>query len=292
MDCVGYEYSGQGGKRMKVLIIGSGGMLGYAVFQYLKNQGYRVFGITRTKAFPDMDRLDATDEAALGRFLEQEAFDAVVNCAALLMKPSQERKCEAVRLNAWLPHFLDSYCARSGGYLIQVSTDAVFSGERGGYREQDTSDADTFYGRSKFLGEVSNDHALTVRSGFWGMDVNPEGTGLLQWFLRQKGFVSGYTRARFNGVSNLEFARFADAALQSRWTGVYHLCAACSSSKYEFLRLANRVFLKGTDIRETEGVTLDRSLQCTRSDIPYRQKTFEQMMGELGARQAENGFIT
>lgn len=279
---------------MKVLVIGSGGMLGYTVFQYLKSRSYQVFGVTRTKRFPGMRCLDATDELCLGPFLEQGAFDAVINCAALLLRPSQERKCEAVRLNAWLPHFLDEYCVRSGAYLIQVSTDAVFSGARGGYREDEPSDADTFYGRSKLLGEASNDHALTVRSGFWGADVNPEGAGLLQWFLRQSGPVSGYTKAIFNGVSNLEFARFADAALQNRWTGVYHLCAAKPISKYEFLRLADRVFSKGTEIAETEGVSIDRSLRCTRDDIPYRQKTFERMMEELRAWQAEkdSGFVS
>lgn len=274
---------------MKILVIGSGGMLGYAAALYLRGQGHQVTGLTRTKSLPGTLRMDATDEPAMDRLLNQELFDAVINCAALLVKPSAERKAEAVKLNAWLPHFLDGYCRRSGAHLIQVSTDAVFSGARGGYREDAPSDADTFYGQSKFLGEVSNDHALTVRSGFWGVDINPEGTGLLQWFLRCSGPVCGYTKALFNGVSNLEFARFADAALQNRWTGVYHLCAADLLSKYEFLRLANRVFARGTDVREAAGVSIDRSLQCGRRDIPYRQKTFEQMMVELKVWQDAEG---
>ena len=273
---------------MNVLVIGSGGMLGQVVFRYLKNQGYQVSGITRTKAFPGMFRLDATDEKSLGQFLERRPVDAIINCAALLLKPREERKSEAVRLNAGLPHFLDAYCRRDGAYLIQVSTDAVFSGLRGGYQESDRSDADTFYGRSKFLGEVSDRQALTVRSGFWGVDMNSEGSGLLQWFLRQKDSVSGYAKAVFNGVSNLEFARFADCALQNRWTGVYHLCAAKPISKYEFLLLANRVFSKGVDIVETKDFSIDRSLQCTRTDIPYQQKTFEQMMKELSEWQSAN----
>lgn len=281
------------GNKMNVLVIGAGGMLGYATFRYLQSRGYQVTGITKTKPIPGVLRMDAADEGAFGCFLRQESFDAVINCAALLLKPSQERKCEAVRLNAWLPHFLDAYCRSSGGYLIQVSTDAVFSGVRGGYQEYDPSDADTFYGQSKFLGEVSNSHALTVRSGFWGLDTNPEGAGLLQWFLRQNGPISGYARAMFNGVSNLEFAKFADAALQSRWTGVYHLCAAEVVSKYDFLLLANRVFSKGIQIVEDESVVIDRSLKCVRSEIPYRQKPFEQMMDELKTRQSaeERGVV-
>lgn len=275
-------------------MIGAGGMLGYVMSRYLCSQGHRVTGITRTKTFPGMLRMDAADERALGDFLEQESFDAVINCAALLLKPSQERKCEAVKLNAWLPHFLDAYCGRAGAHLIQVSTDAVFSGKRGGYQETEPSDADTFYGQSKFLGEVSNGHALSVRSGFWGLDVNPEGAGLLQWFLRQSDPVSGYSGAVFNGVSNLEFAKFADTALQNRWTGIYHLCAAKPISKYAFLLLANRAFSKGIRIVEDGGVSIDRSLRCGRNDIPYRPKTFEQMMDELKAWQSkrENGYVS
>ncbi|MEY8388129.1 sugar nucleotide-binding protein [Oscillospiraceae bacterium 38-13] len=266
---------------MKILVIGAGGMVGYTMFHYLHDLGYCVTGITKTKFFPNMLCMDATDEQAMRRLLEQEAFDAVINCAALLLKPSEERKSEAVRLNSWLPHFLDAYCVRKNTYLIQVSTDAVFSGQRENRMENSLCDADTFYGKSKLLGEVSNDHALTVRSGFWGVDVNSEGMGLLQWFLRQSGRVSGYSRAIFNGVSNLEFARFADAAIQNRWTGVYHLHASEPISKYEFLCLAKRVFSSETEIVEDTSVSIDRSLQSIRTDIPYKQRSYAQMMDEM-----------
>ena len=50
---------------MKVLIIGSGGMLGYVTFRYLEDQGYQVLGLTRTKALPGMLLMDATDESAM-----------------------------------------------------------------------------------------------------------------------------------------------------------------------------------------------------------------------------------
>jgi len=266
---------------MKVLVIGSGGMLGYVTYQYLKERGHQVAGITRTKVFPGMLRMDATEEQSLRRCLEWELFDAVINCAALLVKPSEEDKCAAVKLNSWLPHFLAAYCERNHIYLVQVSTDAVFSGLRGGYREDEPSDADTFYGKSKFLGEVCGGRALTVRSGFWGADINPNGAGLLQWFMRQSGSVSGYARAVFNGVSNLEFAKFADAALQNQWAGIYHLCAAEAKSKYEFLRLAKQVFACEANIVREENIPIDRTLQCTRTDVLYRQKTFQQMLEEL-----------
>lgn len=266
---------------MRVLVIGSGGMLGYTTFRYLKDRGHQVSGLTRTKTFPGMVNMDAADPEAMGRFLERESFDAVINCAALLLKASEERKSEAVRLNAWLPHFLNELCARRNTYLIQVSTDGVFSGTKGRYQETSFCDGDTFYGRSKLLGEVCGSCALTVRSAFWGVDVNANGVGLLQWFLRQSGSVSGYTKAFFNGVSNLEFARFAESAIWNRWTGIYHLCAADMISKYEFLCLAKHVFSREIAVGRSEQVCIDRTLECTRTEIPYQQKDFRQMMEEL-----------
>lgn len=266
---------------IKVLVIGSSGMLGYAAFRYLQDQGYQVIGITKTKSLPNMLRMDAADERVIGAFLEHESFDVIINCAALLMKPSEERKCEAIKLNSWLPNYLSAYCNENRRYLIQVSTDAVFSGLGGYYQEDSPSDADTFYGKSKRLGEICTDWALTVRSGFWGIDVNPNGAGLLQWFLRQSGRVSGYGKAFFNGISNLEFARFVDAAIQNRWTGIYHLCAEEAISKYEFLSLAKRVFSREVEIVWNETVQIDRTLKSTRTDIPYRPKTFEKMLEDL-----------
>lgn len=266
---------------MKILVVGSGGMLGYITALYLRDQGHQVTGLTRTKTFPDTFRMDATDEPAMVRLLSREPFDVIVNCAALLLKPSAEQKAEAVKLNSWLPHFLNMYCSQNHAYLIQVSTDAVFSGMRGHYQESDPGDADTFYGKTKSLGEVYNDHALTVRSGFWGADVNPNGAGLFQWFLRQERTVSGYAKAVFNGVSNLEFARFVNDAIQNRWTGLYHLCASEPISKYEFLCLLNRIFSTGIHIVRDEKVRIDRSLHCARYDVPYRQKTIEEMIYEL-----------
>ncbi len=265
---------------MKILIIGAGGMLGYVTFQYFQEMGYSVTGITKAKKIEGLYQLDATDEKLLTQFLEQRHFDAIINCAALLVRASEANKCVAIKLNAWLPHFLSKYCEKREIYFVQVSTDGVFSGMKGSYEEFMPSDAESFYGRSKFLGEVYT-NALTVRSGFWGADVNVSGTGLFHWFMKQESMVTGYSRAFFNGVSNLEFARFVNKAVQEHWTGIYHLCAANPISKYDFLCLQKEIFFKNVDIYQDKSVFIDRTLKNTRSDIPYAQITFTQMMNGL-----------
>lgn len=265
---------------MKIILIGAGGMLGYVTYQYLSSQGHQVAGVTRTRKLPGMTCLDVTDQRGTEAFLKKTPCDAIVNCAALLVKASEENKSAAVKLNAWFPHWLAEYCARHGIYLIQVSTDGVFSGETGGYDEDAPSDADSFYGKSKFLGEVS-DGALTVRSGFWGPDVNPNGLGLFNWFMRQTGPVLGYSKAIFNGVSSLEFAQFVNQAIKKRWTGIFHLCAAEPISKYDFLLLQKEIFDRQVSIYPNDSVCVNRRLNNSRADILYKEKTFAQMMEEL-----------
>lgn len=255
-------------------------MLGYVTYQYLSSQGHQVTGVTRTRKLPGMTCLDVTDQRGTEAFLKKTPCDAIVNCAALLVKASEENKSAAVKLNAWFPHWLAEYCARHGIYLIQVSTDGVFSGETGGYDEDAPSDADSFYGKSKFLGEVS-DGALTVRSGFWGPDVNPNGLGLFNWFMRQTGPVLGYSKAIFNGVSSLEFAQFVNQAIKKRWTGIFHLCAAEPISKYDFLLLQKEIFDRQVSIYPNDSVCVNRRLNNSRADILYKEKTFAQMMEEL-----------
>lgn len=266
---------------MRILIIGAGGMLGNLTQRYLKERGHDVTGVTKTKKLPGIINLDVLDETALTAFLNETPFDVVINCAALLVGPSESHHAEAVKLNAWLPHFLEGFYAESGTYIIQVSTDGVFSGLTGSYGESDCSDTESFYGKSKYLGELQNQKDLTVRSGFWGADLNPHGAGLFQWFMRQRGPVLGFTRALFNGISNLEFAKFTEEAMQSRWSGIFHLCASDTISKYQFLALQNRVFSRNVQIDRREDIAVDRSLQNARSDIAYRRKSFERMMEEL-----------
>lgn len=161
---------------MNILVIGAGGMLGYTTFQYLREQGQSVTGITKTKKIEDLICLDATDEGAIARFLSKNDFDAVINCAALLVGASEQQKSNAVKLNAWLPHYLAEYCQHNHIYFVQVSTDGVFSGIEGNYNEHSVCNPTTFYGKSKLLGEVYAD-ALTVRSAYWGPDINLTGVG-------------------------------------------------------------------------------------------------------------------
>jgi dTDP-4-dehydrorhamnose reductase len=166
-------------------------------------------------------------------------------------------------MNALLPHRLAEYCDLVGARLIHVSTDCVFSGKKGNYREIDTPDATDVYGRTKALGEVGGINTITLRTSTIGHEVGTS-FGLLEWFLQQKE-CKGYRRAIFSGLPTLEFARVVrDVVIPNRnLNGLYHVGAA-PIDKDSLLRLIADVYGTTTTIFADDEVVIDRCLNSDR----------------------------
>ena len=112
----------------------------------------------------------------------------------------------SITINSLLPHKLADMAQTWGGRVIHFSTDCVFSGKRGGYTEQDDSDAEDLYGKSKFLGEVAAANALTLRTSIIGREL-VEHRSLLDWFLAQNHkTVKGFRRVIYSGVTTNQMA--------------------------------------------------------------------------------------
>jgi dTDP-4-dehydrorhamnose reductase len=168
-------------------------------------------------------------------------------------------------VNAMLPHRLSRYCATQGSRLVHISTDCVFAGTRGNYRESDTPDATDLYGQSKLIGEVRDErHAITLRSSIIGHELQSR-YALIDWFLSQQDRVRGYTRAIFSGVPVAEMARIIGEIVLPRpeLHGLYHVAAA-PVSKYELLRLVAAEYGKTIEIVPDDSVVIDRSLNGDR----------------------------
>lgn len=77
----------------------------------------------------------------------------------------------ALPINSLLPHRLSKLCQATNSRLVQISTDCVFSGSKGNYTENDFSDANDLYGRSKFLGEVNYSNTITLCTSIIGHEL-------------------------------------------------------------------------------------------------------------------------
>lgn len=261
---------------MRILVLGVSGMLGNAMFRTLSEGAVvEVFGTARSSSVlrqfaPDaaskvITGVDVENQDSLARVFSKVKPQVVVNCIGLIKQLADANDpLQALPINAMLPHRLARLCELGSARLIHVSTDCVFSGTKGNYRESDPTDATDLYGRSKHLGEVTYPHTITLRTSIIGHELC-SAHALLGWFLAQEGRVKGYTKAVFSGLPTVELARVVrDVVLpMPEISGLYHVASA-PISKYDLLRLVADVYGKNIEIIPDDDLVIDRSLNAER----------------------------
>jgi dTDP-4-dehydrorhamnose reductase len=269
---------------MKILVLGAGGMAGHVIAIILQEAGHSVIGFARrVLSYCDTVVGDAAT-ADLPEIVKD--YDAVINCIGALNKSVDAEPHKGIWLNSYLPHLLAN-CAKR---VIHLSTDCVFSGhDGGGYTEDSFRSTNTFYGRSKALGELDDDRNLTIRTSFVGPDVNESGIGLFNWFMKQRGEISGYTGAIWSGVTSITLAKAIDAALDENITGLYHLTNNTAISKFELLKLFNGLRSEPVTITQSDSVNDDKSFVCTRTDFGFTVPSYAKMVCDMGRWVQEYG---
>jgi dTDP-4-dehydrorhamnose reductase len=251
-------------------------MLGNAVVRVLsENSHLAVFGTVRaepSKRFFNesiakrlLSGVDVEQQDSLTQAFVHTRPDVVINCVGLIRKLSDvSDPLQAIPINSLLPHRLAHLCELSGARLIHISTDCVFNGDKGGYTESDSFDAKNLYGISKYLGEVSNPHTITLRTSIIGHELQGAHS-LVDWFLSQETKCNGYTRAIFSGLPTVVLAQLIrDVIIPGEMlSGVYHV-AAKPISKYDLLKLIAEVYGKSIQITPDDSLLIDRSLNAAK----------------------------
>ena len=270
---------------MKFLVLGCNGIAGHMISLYLKEQGYGVDGYARSKSkLVNTVTGDARDTGLLKRTIEEGGYTAVINCIGLLNKFAENDHEAAVYLNAYLPQFIAKVTKGTDTHVIHISTDCVFSGSRGGYVESDFPDGELFYDRSKALGELINKKDVTFRMSIIGPDIKPEGIGLVNWFMQQKGKVKGYKNAIWTGQTTLQLAKTIENAAIQKVHGLYNMVPKESISKHDMLVLFNKYLRRNEiEIDVEENFRIDKSLKRTNYELfRYQIPGYEQQIKELG----------
>jgi dTDP-4-dehydrorhamnose reductase len=259
---------------MKVLILGASGMLGSAVMRTLSEKAdLEVFGTLRSAGAARffspkiVEHLiagcDVENHDALVSVFQRIKPDVVINCIGLIKQVADvEEPLLALPINSLLPHRLAALCALRKARLIHISTDCVFNGSRGGYTEEDLSDATDLYGKSKYIGEVYAPHAVTLRTSIIGHELQ-SAHGLIEWFLLQKKQCNGYNRAVFSGLPTVALAQLIRDVVIPRpdLSGLYHV-AAKPISKFDLLTLIAKIYGKSIAIIPDDHLVIDRSLNA------------------------------
>jgi dTDP-4-dehydrorhamnose reductase len=275
----------------KIMILGSGGMLGHMVYYHLKNlDKYKIVDASFPEKLHGKSKLlDVTDKKELENYIEAETPDVVVNCIGILIQGSQNDPSNAIYLNSFFPHQLAKLLRKTGGRLIHISTDCVFSGKNGPYIEDDFRDADDTYGRSKALGEVINDIDVTLRTSIVGPELKEKGEGLFHWFMQQTGTIKGFTQAYWGGVTTLELAKVIDQVIEQNITGLIHITNGVPISKYELLKLFKNIFNRtDIEIEPFKNKTVNKSLKSVRSDFSFDFSSYDMMIKEMNIFMIEN----
>ena len=264
---------------MKILILGGAGMLGHQI--YLKTREafgasnvaltlrkaqiqYEKFGIFNdAKVF---DNLDILDFSNVLKILDQFKPQVVINCIGLTLRKKELadiEKCYSV--NGVLPHKIAMWGQFNNCKIIHFSTDCVFDGSQGNYKETDVPTALDSYGQSKFLGEIQSPNSLTLRLSIVGRELEAK-TELVEWFLSQKGkTIQGYSNAIYSGLTTNFVAHEVVKIIKNfpKLSGLYHL-ASEPISKFELLKIVNQVYSTKIEIIENSNYKSDKSLNSDR----------------------------
>jgi dTDP-4-dehydrorhamnose reductase len=237
--------------------------------------------VPRNLLLPDVVAEDL--DAVLG-VLNDFRPSVVVNAIGIVKQRAESADpIPVLRVNSLFPHHVYQGCQSIGARLIHLSTDCVFSGRKGNYAEDDEPDPVDLYGRTKLLGEVSGPGAITLRTSMIGPELG-EGTGLVSWFLRQRGQSANlYSRAIFSGLTTHELSRVISRVVANReLEGLWNV-ASTPISKYELLEALNKRLASPLQLVDDPSLVIDRSLDGSRfrDRLDYTTPSWSDMLDEL-----------
>ncbi len=281
---------------MRILVLGGDGMLGHQLLDQFEDRHEMAVTLRRERdAYQSFPRLsdnggvylgvDVRHRSQLQNVLADFLPEAVINAVGIIKQRDEAHaSVPSLEINALFPHLLAQDCASAGARLIHMSTDCVFSGDRGNYVESDDSDARDLYGRTKFLGELNSQHCVTLRTSIIGLELSRK-TSLIEWFLAQRGTIKGYTKAIYSGFTTMEMGRVIERVLtkHTELSGLWHV-ASRPISKYELLRLlADKLARADIAIEPDDTFICDRSLLGSRFEkaTGYRPPDWDDMLEEL-----------
>lgn len=230
------------------LITGASGMLGSVVADHFIYSGWEVTKMTRgsmsnknndsATIFIELSDLPSIKECLNGRL-----FDVCVHCAAI----TDLQFCESHPDLARKVH-VDSTRALTGALqdtrFIYISTDSVFDGFEGNYREVDPCSPVNMYAQTKRLGELevlSHPNPVVIRTNLYGIR-EPLQKSLAEWAvgaLRRGETISGFENMMFNPLHTSQLAEivYELATTASPFRGIVHVGSDRTLTKFEFIVL-------------------------------------------------------
>jgi dTDP-4-dehydrorhamnose reductase len=229
---------------VKLLITGASGLLGTKLCEIALRKNHEVYSAysQRRPLYGTPVKLDILDLKAEQQILDKIKPQGVVHAAAL----TDVDKCETEKELAWKTNVeattnLVRLCKEHDAYLVYVSTDYVFNGEKGTYKEMDDPAPINHYGLTKLKGEEAvqalDKYCIARGSVIYGSTPATGKTNFALWLLdklRKKEEVKIITDQWNSPTLNVSMAEMILEILEKKIDGTFHLAGATRLSRYEF----------------------------------------------------------
>lgn len=280
---------------MKIYILGITGMLGSELFvNFIKNKNFIVKGSTRKSSLKVFEKYKRNIDYNVSinniEKIKKNIFrfkpDYVINCIGFIKQKISTFKDhkKIFYTNSVFPHKIYSIIKSTNIKLIHFSTDCVFNGVKGNYREEDNLCAHDIYGLSKYLGELKYPNTYTIRTSIIGHELNSK-FGLLEWFLSKKKCY-GYYNCFFSGLTTFQIYNFISKYLlkykNNYFYGLIHL-SSYKISKYKLLKIISKIYNKKILIKKKYTTKIDRSLNnsLVKKVFLYKPPTWNTMVKQM-----------
>lgn len=197
--------------------------------------------------------------------------DVIINCVGIVQQvPAYRDVAQVIAVNALFPQQLAAYCRKREIKVIHISSDCVWDGRRGQYRDNEIPNGHDLYAHTKISGEIDVPGCLTLRTSFVGREI--EGTyGLVEWFLSNEGnAIDGWQNAIFSGFTSLALSNLIADVIEycTDLEGIYQVSTQ-PINKYDLLCLVRDAYDANIEINGISEPHIDRSLDS----IPFRELT-------------------
>jgi dTDP-4-dehydrorhamnose reductase len=256
-----------------ILVVGARGMLGQAVYKYLKQVYPNTYG-THHEEQKGLLTLNAdTLQKDFKKIIRQiESIDFIINCIGVL--PSSKDKKNMLLVNTLFPKRLSYMSHKIGASVIHISSDAVFSSNSSISYENTKPAPDSAYGKSKLNGEVDSFNFLNIRTSIIGLDpINHK--GLLEWTKSAKE-INGYTNQIWTGCTTLQFAKICDFLIWDNnfknvrnKSSIIHYAPLGPVTKYELITEFLKIVQSEKEVGKVEDeIMIDRELKSIYNILP------------------------
>ena len=221
----------------KILITGSGGQLGIRLVSLLKNK-YKIIGLTKND-------LDITSKDSVKNIIQRHNPDTIINCAAMTDVDGCEENPEiAENINGLsIKNILKNF----KGHFIHISTDYVFDGENGPYREEDKKNPINIYGKTKMLGEkivikYSNNWTILRSNVLFDLGSKASFVSWVVNSLSNDKDIYVVNDQINNPISINDFTIVIEKIISNNIKGLFHVGSDTFCSRYEFAKIISKIF--------------------------------------------------